>query len=160
MLITGRYDLATQTDAVATIRTGRIVICDGRVDHVQRHLLPHAASVSTAMCIAAGWRPAGDVVWIDYHVPRSAPGYLTVDLVRSGDAATYRTLRAAAAALDRLAGLRGAAGIVAHVTNASISDRAMTRLGWTRHLPHWSGRHFIRRFPDVAEVAKTFGSTG
>ena len=68
MLPIARY--AFDDPAVAKIRTGRIVVSDGQVDHVQRHALPHAASISTVLCIAAGWRPTGDVAWP--RLPRPA----------------------------------------------------------------------------------------
>ncbi len=82
------------------------------------------------------------------------PQFLTLDYIRSGRRAGYTSFLAASHVLDEIARLRGAVAIVAHVSNAGISDRLLERLGWQRHLPHWSGRHWIRRFyegyPDSA----------
>ena len=50
--------------------------------------------------------------------------------------------------LDEIARIRGATAIVAHVTNHNITDRLLVRLGWQQHMPHWKGRHWIRRFYD------------
>lgn len=74
------------------------------------------------------------------------PAFLVVDFIRTGAGARYRTFVAAANVLDEIARLRGTLAIVAHVSNASISDRLLTRLGWERHLTQWPGRHWIKRF--------------
>ena len=75
-------------------------------------------------------------------------GFLTLDYVRSGTKAGYKSLVGAHHVLEEIARLRGAMAIVAHVSNGGISDRFLQRLGWQRHLEHWSGRHWIRRFYD------------
>jgi hypothetical protein len=36
--------------------------------------------------------------------------------------------------------------ILAEVTNAAISDRALIRFGWQTHLEHSRHRHWIKRF--------------
>ena len=87
-----------------------------------------------------------EVCWLDYHQPWGMPRFLTLDYIHSGRRAGYRTFLGACHVLDEIARLRGAVAIVAHVSNASISDRLLQRLGWQRHLQHWSGRHWIRRF--------------
>lgn len=74
------------------------------------------------------------------------PAFLVVDFIRTGAGARYRTFVAAANVLDEIARLKGTLAIVAHVSNAAISDRLLARLGWERHLTQWSGRHWIKRF--------------
>lgn len=93
-------------------------------------------------------RPDDDLCWLDYHQPFGMPTFLTLDYVRSGRRAGYRTFIAACNVLEEIARIRGACAIVAHISTASISDRFMERQGWERHLQHWSGRHWIRRFYD------------
>ena len=93
-------------------------------------------------------RPTDDLCWMDYHQPWGSPGFLTLDYVRSGTQAGYKTFIGACHVLDEIARIRGAVAIVAHVSNGAISDRLLQRLGWQRHLEHWSGRHWIRRFYD------------
>lgn len=86
--------------------------------------------------------------WIDYHQPFGMPTFLTLDYIRSGTKAGYRSFLGATNVLNEIARIRGASAIVAHVSNGNISDRLLSRLGWERHLKQWSGRHWIRRFYD------------
>lgn len=93
-------------------------------------------------------RPDDDLCWIDYHQPFGMPAFLTLDYMRSGKRAGYKSFRGACAVLDEIARLRGSQAIVAHVSTQSLSDRLLERLGWQQHLQKWSGRHWIRRFYD------------
>lgn len=83
---------------------------------------------------------------VDFHVPRSAPNYLTLDYVRSGSQTTYRTSIGGCHVLNEIAKIKNSVAIVAHVTNSRITDRFLCRQGYQRHMPAWRGRHFIRRF--------------
>ena len=75
-------------------------------------------------------------------------GFLTLDYIRSGTFAGYKSSIGACHVLDEIAKVRGTSAIVAHVTNGTISDRLLMRVGWQQHLNQWSGRHWIRRFYD------------
>ncbi len=129
-------------------RRGRIVIRDGRLVRVEKRWLTGSVSVAQVWWQARYGRPDDDLCWLDYHQPRGMPQFLTLDYIRSGRRAGYKSFAGACRVLDEIARLRGAVAIVAHVSNAGISDRLLQRLGWQRHLQHWSGRHWIRRFYD------------
>lgn len=120
----------------------------GRLQRVERRWLTGSVSMAQVWWEGRFGRPHDDLCWLDYHQPWGMPGFLTLDYVRSGRKAGYRTFVGACHVLDEIARLRGSVAIVAHVSNASISDRLLQRLGWQRHLEHWSGRHWIRRFYD------------
>ena len=71
------------------------------------------------------------------------PAFLTLDYIRSGKTAGYKTFVGACYLLDEIARIRGASAIVAHVSNGSLE-----RLGWQQHMNKRSGRHWIKRFYD------------
>ncbi len=129
-------------------RCGRIVMQAGKLVCVQRRWLVGSVSMAQVWWQSRYGRPADDLCWMDYHQPLGMPGFLTVDYVRSGRSAGYKTFVGACHVLDEIARLKGALAIVAHISTASISDRFMIRMGWQRHAQHWSGRHWIRRFYD------------
>jgi hypothetical protein len=129
-------------------RCGRIVVQGGRLLRVERRWWTGSVSVAQVWWQSRHGRPQDDLCWLDYHQPLGMPGFLTLDYIRSGRRAGYKSFRGACAVLDEIARLRGVLAIVAHVSSASLSDRLLERLGWQRHLPHWSGRHWIRRFYD------------
>jgi hypothetical protein len=113
---------------------------------IQRRLTCGSVSVAQVWWEARYGRNDDDWCWLDYHQPIGMPGFLTLDYVRCGTKAGYKSLSGAAHVLDEIARVRGSMAIVAHITNGNISDRLLQRLGWERHLQHWSGRHWIRRF--------------
>ena len=129
-------------------RCGRIVMKSGELVEIQRRLCCGSVSVAQVWWQAKYGRKDDDICWLDYHQPRGMPAFLTLDYIRSGTHAGYKTFVGACHVLDEIARIRGASAIVAHVTNHNISDRLLERLGWQRHLQHWSGRHWIRRFYD------------
>ena len=127
-------------------RCGRIVMQSGRLLEIQHRLLCGNVSVAQVWWQAKYGRTDDDLLWLDYHQPIGMPAFLTLDYIRSGTRAGYKTLLGACHVLDEIARERNAQAIVAHVTNAQISDRLLQRLGWEQHLNHWQGRHWIRRF--------------
>ncbi len=129
-------------------RCGRIVMQGGRFVKVQRRLVAGSVSVAQVWWQSKYGRMNDDVCWLDYHQPFGMPGFLTLDYIRSGQLAGYKTFIGAIRVLEEIARIRNAAAIVAHVTNGAISDRLLHRNGWQRHLEQWSGRHWIRRFYD------------
>ena len=129
-------------------RCGRIVMQAGRLLRIQRRWWTGSVSVAQVWWQSRYGRGEDDRCWLDYHQPIGMPGFLTLDYIHSGKTAGYKSFLGACHVLDEIARLRSANAIVAHVTNAAISDRLLTRLGWQRHLEHWSGRHWIRRFYD------------
>ncbi len=135
-------------DKIRRWRCGRIVMKDGRLVEIQHRLMCGSASVAQVWWQAKYGRSDDDVCWLDYHQPLGMRQFLTLDYIRSGKQAGYKTFVGACKMLDEIARIRSAVAIVAHVTNHSISDRLLQRLGWQRHLHHWKGRHWIRRFYD------------
>ena len=129
-------------------RCGRIIMRAGKLVGIQWR--PWCGSVSMAQ---VWWqsrygRPDDDYCWLDYHQPWSMPGFLTLDYIRSGSNAGFKSFVGACNVLDEIARIRSVSAIVAHVSTAAISDRLLQRLGWQQHLQQWSGRHWIRRFYD------------
>lgn len=129
-------------------RCGRIVMQAGRLVEIQRRLTCGSVSVAQVWWQAKYGRSDDDVCWLDYHQPFGMPAFLTLDYVRSGTRAGYRSFIGAAHVLEQIARIRGAVAIVAHVTNGNISDRFLQRMQWQTHMPNWKGRHWIRRFYD------------
>lgn len=129
-------------------RRGRIVMRSGKLVRVEKRWLTGSVSMAQVWWQSRYGRPNDDLCWLDYHQPRGMPGFLTLDYVRSGRAAGFKSFIGACHVLHEIARLRGASAIVAHVSNGYISDRFLQRMGWERHLQNWSGRHWIRRFYD------------
>lgn len=141
-------DPVRHADRIRRWRRGRIIMRDGRLVEIQHRLLSGSVSVAQVWWQAKYGRNQDDLCWLDYHQPFGMSAFLTLDYVRSGSLAGYKTFVGACHVLDEIARIRGAQAIVAHVTNSQISDRLLQRLGWEPHLPHWQGRHWIRRFYD------------
>ena len=135
-------------DQLRRWRYGRIVMRGGALVEIQRRLVCGSVSVAQVWWQAKYGRQDDDVCWLDYHQPLGMPRFLTLDYVRSGSLAGYKTFVGACHVLDEVARIRDATAIVAHVSNHNITDRLLRRLGWQQHLHHWKGRHWIRRFYD------------
>ena len=149
MITLGRTaDLVKDADAIRRWRCGRIVMRDGRLVEVQHRLLCGNVSIAQVWWQASYGRSDETICWLDYHQPFGMPGFLTLDYVRSGKQAGYKTFLGAIKVLEEVARIRGAVAIVAHVTNGNISDRFLGRIGWQQHMQQWKGRHWIRRFYD------------
>ncbi len=127
-------------------RCGRIVMQNGHLLHIKKRLMCGSVSMAQVWWQAKYGRMRDDICWLDYHQPMGMRGFLTLDYVRAGELAGYKTFVGAIHVLNEIARVRGATAIVAHVSNQTISDRFLERQGWERHLENWSGRHWIRRF--------------
>lgn len=141
-------DPISGADQILRWRCGRIVMKSGRLLEIQHRLCCGSVSVAQVWWQAKYGRTDDDLCWLDYHQPARMSDFLTLDYIRSGSRAGYKTFIGACHVLDEIARIRGSLAIVAHVTNSQISDRLLDRLGWERHLHHWNGRHWIRRFYD------------
>ncbi|MEM9366842.1 MAG: hypothetical protein AAGD07_12685 [Planctomycetota bacterium] len=128
------------------MRAGRIVMEQGKLVRLESHAFRSPASIAQIWWESKRGALRGDICLLDFHAPRGLNGFLTLDYIRSGDGTRYQTFVGACHVLDEIAKARNSDAIVAHVTNVRISDRFLGRLGWQRHLPHWRGRHWIRRF--------------
>ncbi|MCM2371334.1 hypothetical protein [Aporhodopirellula aestuarii] len=141
-------DIQSQSTSIAAITRGRIIMRAGRLVAIEQHWLRSPVSVAQIWWESNHGRLRGDECLLDYHIPRGLPSFITLDYIRSGSETQYKTFIGACHILNEVARLRRADAIVAHVTNVRISDRLLQRLGWQRHLEHWKGRHYIRRFYD------------
>ena len=139
-------NLQQASAALRRWRRGRIVVESGRFHEVQLRVGLGSVSIAEVWWYARFGRPRKDICWLDFHQPWGMPGFLTVDYVRSGSGTSLKSFLGACHVLDQIAEIRQTQAIVAHVSNASISDRLLQRLGWEEHLEHWSGRHWIKRF--------------
>ncbi|EMI45964.1 hypothetical protein [Rhodopirellula sp. SWK7] len=149
MLLRRRFtSLQSQSELIASITCGRIIMRAGRLVSVEQHWLRSPVSIAQVWWESNHGRLRGDECLLDYHVPRGLPSFMTLDYIRSGSETSYRTFIGACHVLNEIARLRRADAIVAHVTNVRISDRLLERLSWQRHQEHWRGRHYIRRFYD------------
>jgi hypothetical protein len=144
----GVQDPRSGADKIRRWRCGRIVMQGGRLVEIQRRLTCGNVSIAQVWWQAKYGRNDDDICWLDYHQPLGMTGVLTLDYIRSGRHAGYKTFVGAGHVLDEVARIRRASAIVAHVTNGKISDRLLSRLGWEQHVSHWQGRHWIRRFYD------------
>lgn len=141
-------DLVANADKIRRWRHGRIIMRDGHLVEIQHRLMAGSVSVAQVWWQAKYGRNDDDICWLDYHQPFGMPSFLTLDYIRAGKNAGYKSFIGAANMLNEIARIRSASAIVAHVTNGAISDRLLSRLGWEPHLPNWKGRHWIRRFYD------------
>ena len=141
-------DPTKSADTIRRWRSGRIVMRAGKLERIERRWFGGAVSVAQVWWQSNWGRSDQDCCTLDYHQPFGMPAFLTLDYIRSGHRAGYRSFVGACHVLDEIARIRKASAIVAHVSTESISDRLLNRLGWERHLQHWSGRHWIRRFYD------------
>ena len=141
-------DLNTGADKIRRWRCGRILMQNGRLIEVQHRLTCGSVSMAQVWWQAKYGRPDESICRLDYHQPRGMRSFLTLDYIRSGSKAGYKTFLGACNVLDEIARIRSASAIVAHVSTGTISDRLLSRLGWEQHLQNWSGRHWIKRFYD------------
>jgi hypothetical protein len=141
-------DIESSHDHLRRWRCGRIIVQDGKLIRVEHRLMCGSASMAQVWWQMKYGRTDDDLVWLDYHQPIGMPAFLTLDYIRSGKRAGYRSFIAAIHLLNEIARIRGSQAIVAHVSNGKISDRLLERQGWQRHMPQWNGRHWIRRFYD------------
>ncbi len=91
-------------------------------------------------------RGEADRCLLYFNQPRRMPNFLALKYVVTTAGTSYRTFRAALAALDAIAELKRIDAIVCDAANMRLSDRLMARLGWEPHKPQRWHRNFIRRF--------------
>jgi hypothetical protein len=148
-------EISIDADKVRSWRCGQIVVRDGELVTVHRRFFGASASIVQVIWQAGWGRSNNSQCVIDYHSPLGMPGFITLDYIRAGQTAGYRTFRQAVRVLEQIAQIKKVHAIVAHVTNPLITDRLLTRLGWERHCLNWKGRHWIRRFDHSNTVGRT-----
>jgi hypothetical protein len=127
-------------------RRGRIVMRGGMLAAVRRRAFGRRGSSFRIWCDAHFPRGCADCCWLDYRGTRRRPGFLTLEYVRSGPRTSLASFAGALHVLDRIAELREAQAIFAHVGTSAISDRLLRRWGWERHAERLGGRQWVKRF--------------
>ncbi len=150
-------DLRSGAEALRRGRYGVIEVVDGRLQAV--HLRPWPKWISIGAVVWQTWFGRGgrrDRCLVYYDQPLRYPNFLAVKYAYSTLGTTYRTIRAAAVALDQIARIKGSDALLCEAWNSRISDRLLRRWGWERHVPGSSRRHYIKRFygeyPAYAEI--------
>ena len=81
----------------------------GRLVEIERRLMCGSVSVAQVWWQAKYGRNDDDICWLNYHQPLGMPTFLTLDYIRSGSRAGYKTFVGACHVLDEIARIRGAA---------------------------------------------------
>jgi hypothetical protein len=129
-------------------RYGVIETTAGRLHAVRLRPWPKLISVGEVWWQEAFFHrgAAGDRCRLYYDQPRRMPSFLALKYVVTSHGASFATLLAALDVLDEIARLKDADAIVCEAWNRRISDRALARAGWERHVLHSRRRHYIKRF--------------
>jgi hypothetical protein len=144
-------------DCLVRRRYGVIESAGGRIIAVHLPPWPKLISWPEIWPTGAGYhaRGAADRCLLYYNQPRRFTNFLALKYVASTPGTSYATLRAALAALDALAALKGTDALLCDAANTRISDRALARYGWAPHKPQRWRRNFIKRFYGVYPAAAT-----
>src|SRR6185312_1815644 len=144
-------DLEAQADVVRRRRYGVIEIAAGEFRRLR--LRPFPKLYTPLDLLLRGERGhralAGDRGWLYYNQPRRFDNFLAVKFAFSSRDAKLATARRALDVLDEIARIKGADALLCEVANFRISDRLMTRWGWTPHKPQLWRRNYIKRFYGV-----------
>lgn len=146
---------SAQQNLLRRRQCGHIVVEHSRLVAIYARWWPYFGNLLQAACDQR-CRHQMDRCELYFHVPWTAPHFLTLSYIRSGIKTTPATVMAACKVLEEIAKLKNSVAIVSHITNDRISDRVMERWGWETHCPSLPGRHFIKRFygkyPSVSEA--------
>ena len=148
LLTTTITDWSAGRDELVQRRYGVIEAAEGRV--VAVHLRPWPKLISWPEVWPTGGRyharGRADRCLLYYNQPRRFINFLAVKYVASTVGTSYATVRAAIAALDALAELKGTDALLCDAANTRLSDRLLARFGWAPHNPQRWRRNFIKRF--------------
>lgn len=130
---------------VSEWRYGTIILRHGDITTIQARWWPRWGSLWGAMSDRVVRTLPDDECRFHYSFPRSATGYMSLLYVHAGEKTSYRTFHRGIVALEEIALLRHARGIVCQVTNDRLTDRMMTRWGYAKHAESLGDNHYIRR---------------
>jgi hypothetical protein len=130
---------------IAKWRYGTVVLREGKAIAIRARWWPRWGSIWGAMSDRVVRTLPIDECRFYYSFPRSAPGYLSLLYVHAGEKTTYATFHQGILALDAIASIRKAYGIVCQVTNDRLTDRMMNRWGYVKHAAALGDNHYIRR---------------
>lgn len=141
-------DLADGAETLRRRRYGVIEAADGRLCSVRLRPFPKIVSIFEPLLIGR-WRHRhthGDRVRLYYNQPRRISNFLVLKYMESTRDASFGTVVRAMAVLDEIARLKGSDALLCDVTNRRISEKLLSRWGWTPHCPARLHRNFIKRF--------------
>ena len=91
-------------------------------------------------------RGTADRCLLYYNQPLGHSQFLALRYIVSYQGTQFATFRAALAALDAVAEVKGTDAILCDAANARLSDRLMRRFGWEPHKPSRWHRNYVKRF--------------
>jgi len=135
-------------ERVRTWRHGVIEVSRGRPVIIRPLAMGRSASLLEIWLLGRRFhrRSTGDRCYLYYSQPRRSPNFLALKYLLSTHDCTPKMVRAALAALDRVAEIKGSDAIVCDVWNWRISDRLLAREGWQAHCSMRWHRNYIKRF--------------
>jgi hypothetical protein len=136
-------------------RYGLIETSGGRLVAVHLRPWPKLLSWPEMWPVADDYHARGeaDRCYLYFNQPRRFSNFLALKYIVSTQGAGYASIRAALAALDRLAELKRIDALLCDAANTRISDRLLRRFGWAPHKPQRWRRNFIKRFYGVYPAA-------
>src|SRR4051812_1619049 len=141
-------ELAAGCERIRVRRYGVIETAAGALQGV--HLRPWPKLLAAPELLPLGpnyhQRGAADRCLLYFNQPRRMPNFLALKYIVTTFGTSFRTFRAALAAMDIVAEIKQIDAIVCDAANVRLSDRVMARLGWEPHKPQRWHRNFIRRF--------------
>jgi len=141
-------DLAAGADVIRARSYGVIETVDGRFRCLRFRPFPKIVTLADVACFGR-WQHAhsrGNRCRLYYNQPRGHRNFIALKYAVSTRDCTLATIRAALAALDDVARLKGTDALLADAMSWRISDRLLKRWGWHPHCPSRWHRHCIKRF--------------
>lgn len=138
--------IAGNEKLISEWRYGAIALRHGDITSIQARWWPRWGTLWGAMSDRVVRTLPDEECRFYYSFPRSAPGYMSLLYVHAGEKTTYRTFHRGIVAVEEIANLRKARGIVCQVTNERLTDRMMTRWGYSKHAESLGNNHYIRRW--------------
>lgn len=151
LMTTTIHDWRAGRDELVRGRYGVIETAGGRLVAVHLRRWPKLLSWPEIWPAGPAYhaRGAADRCLLYYNQPRRFANFLALKYMVSTPGTSYATTRAATAALDALAELKGIDALLCDAANTRISDQLLARFGWEAHKPQRWRRNFIKRFYGV-----------
>jgi len=145
-------DLKSGAEVLRRRPYGVIEFVDGRLRHIRLRPFPRLITGPEVLLVGGTIHRhlSSDRLWLYYNQPRRCPNFLVLKYVVSTRGSSFRSLSRAMEAFDEIARLKRSDALLCDVSNWRVSNRLMTRWGWTPHCPSRWHRHYIkRRYPKV-----------